>query len=215
MTDYQHSADLWDTMRTTRAFRSFTTDPVDDAVLARCLEAATWAPSGGNQQPWRFVVLRSPASRAALAVGASRALENISVTYKLSRPDANDDSTRARMARALFDLHEGAADVPAAVLFCARPLPMMERLQLGSNIYPAMQNFLLSARASGLGTLVTGWHQAAEAELRATVGVPEGWDLAGLVIVGTPVGKFGQVRRKPVAEVTALDTWEQPFIPRG
>jgi len=57
---------------------------------------------------------------------------------------------------------------------------------------------------------VTGWHQAAGAELRATVGVPEGWDLAGLAIVGTPVGKFSQVRRKPVAEVAALDTWDSP-----
>ncbi|MCU1346138.1 MAG: nox 2 [Acidimicrobiia bacterium] len=208
-------ADLWDTMRTTRAFRSFKDQPVDDALLGQCLEAATWAPSGGNQQPWRFVVLRSPESRRALALGAERALSNIAVSYKLDKPAPDDDSKRARMARALYSLHEGAADVPAAVMFCARPLPLMERLQLGSNIYPAMQNFLLAARASGLGTLVTGWHQAADAELRATVGVPAEWDIAALVIVGWPTAKFGPVRRKPVAEVTALDTWDQPLLTAG
>jgi nitroreductase len=203
---------LWDAMRTTRAVRRFTTDPVDDATLARCLEAATWAPSGGNQQPWRFVVLRSPASRAALSVGALRALETIATLYKLERPAPDDDSPRARSARALHDLHEGAANVPAAVLFCSRPIPLTPPLLLGANIYPAMQNFLLAARSSGLGTLVTGWHNAAEAELRQTVGIPEGWDLAGLVVVGYPAGKFGPVRRKPIAEVSALDTWDQPLI---
>jgi nitroreductase len=203
--------DVWETMRTARAFRAFRPDPVDDATLARCLEAATWAPSGGNSQPWRFVVLRSPEVREALAVGAGRSLETIKTSYRISRPAADDDSPRARMARALMDLHEGAADVPAAVLFCVQFLPQTPLLLQGANIYPAMQNFLLAARASGLGALVTGWHEGAQDELRAAVGIPDDWHLAGLVVVGWPKTKHGPVRRKPVAEVTALDTWDQPL----
>ena len=64
--------DLWEVMRTARAIRRFTERPVDDALLATCLEAATWAPSGGNQQPWHFVVMKSAAAREALTIGAAR-----------------------------------------------------------------------------------------------------------------------------------------------
>jgi len=208
----QPPADLWGTMRTARACRSFTADPVPAGLLARCLEAATWAPSGGNQQPWRFAVLQSPGARSAVALGASRSLVTIAETYRLTRPEPGDGSRRARMARSVFGLHETAAEVPAAVLFCTRKLPHVSPLLAGASIYPAMQNFLLAARASGLGALITGWHEAAEAELRETVGVPADWDLAALVVLGWPRNAFGPVRRKPVAQVSCLDTWQQPFI---
>ncbi|MCW2622914.1 MAG: nitroreductase [Frankiales bacterium] len=209
------STDVWETMRTARAFRTYRPDPVSDETLTRCLEAATWAPSGGNQQPWRFVVLRSPEVRQALAVGAMRSLAIIEENYGLTRPAPGDDSRQAKMSRALFNLHEGAADVPAAVLFCTRFLPRTPVLLQGANIYPAMQNFLLAARATGLGTLVTGWHEGAPDELRAAVGVPEEWHLAGLVVAGWPKGTHGPVRRKPVAQVTRLDTWDQPLVAAG
>ena len=71
------TADLWDVMSTARTIRRFTDEPVDDAILARCLQAATWAPSGANAQQWRFVVLRSPELRAVVATAAARALEAI------------------------------------------------------------------------------------------------------------------------------------------
>ena len=65
------SADIWEVMSTARTIRRFTDEPVDDATLARCLEAARWAPSGANAQGWRFVVLRSPEQRAVLAKAAA------------------------------------------------------------------------------------------------------------------------------------------------
>ena len=61
------SSDVWEVMSTARPIRRFTDEPVDDATLARCLEAARWAPSGANAQGWRFVVLRSPEQRAVVA----------------------------------------------------------------------------------------------------------------------------------------------------
>src|SRR3954452_10034504 len=129
------SADFWHVIRTTRAFRRFRSEPVDEVLLARCLEAATWAPSGGNQQPWRFIVLRSAEARAAVAVGAERALAGIKESYNIERPLAADTSRRARMARDLYAVHEGAAQVPAAILFCVRPLPLLDPLSVGANIY--------------------------------------------------------------------------------
>ena len=67
------SSDIWEVMSTARTIRRFTDEPVGDAVLARCLEAATWAPSGANVQAWRFVVLRSPEQRAVVAKAAAAA----------------------------------------------------------------------------------------------------------------------------------------------
>ena len=61
------TSDIWDVMATARTIRRVTDEPVDDATLTRCLEAATWAPSGANAQAWRFVVLRSPELRAVVA----------------------------------------------------------------------------------------------------------------------------------------------------
>ena len=204
--------DLWEAMSTARTIRRFRPDPVDDAVLARCLEAATWAPSGGNQQPWRFVVLRSPESRQALAVGAAHTLHGIEELYGLQRPAPDDRSRAARNARATFALHDGAAAVPAAVLFCMRELPSTPAFVQGGSIYPAMQNFLLAARACGLGACLTGWHIGAGDTFRDAVGIPEEWHLAGLVIVGWPEGEHGPVRRRPVADVAALDRWDSPYL---
>lgn len=205
------ASDVWEVMRTARAIRRFSDRPVDDALVTRCLEAATWAPSGGNQQPWRFVVMRSAESRALLERGAGLALQAIQEVYRLERPAPDDQSPRARNARPLFALHDGAADVPAAVLFCVRDQPKSTPLTLGSSIFPAMQNFLLAARASGLGACVTGWQVPVEEEFRAVLGVPDSWHLAALVIVGWPEGHHGPLRRKPVADVAALDRWDQPF----
>jgi nitroreductase len=202
-------SDVWEVMRTARAIRRFTPEPVDDAVLATCLEAATWAPSGGNQQPWHFVVMRSAAARDALTIGAARSLAVIERVYRLTRPEPDDVTPRARNARAMFALHDGAADVPAAVLFCVRGLPSTPPLALGGSIFPAMQNFLLAARASGLGACVTGWHVGADVEFRAALDVPDEWQLAGLVIVGWPAGRHGRLRRRPVREVASVDRWDQ------
>lgn len=69
------SSDVWEVMSTARTIRRFTDEPVEDVMLARCLEAARWAPSGANAQGWRFVVLRSPDQRAAVAKAAAQALQ--------------------------------------------------------------------------------------------------------------------------------------------
>ena len=66
------TSDVWVAMSTARTIRRFTHEPVDDATLARCLEAATWAPSGANAQAWRFIVLRSPEQRAGPSAPARR-----------------------------------------------------------------------------------------------------------------------------------------------
>src|SRR3546814_11888202 len=101
--------DIWEVMSTARTIRRFTDEPVDDAVLTRCLEAATWAPNGANAQAWRFVVLRSPEQRAVVAEAARRALAVIEPVYGMSRPADDDESRYARNNRATHELHDRAA----------------------------------------------------------------------------------------------------------
>jgi nitroreductase len=162
------SSDVWEVMSTARTMRRFTDEPVDDATLARCLRAATWAPSGANAQAWRFVVLRSPEQRAVVATAAARALEVIE-------------------------------------------LPNASELLLGGSIFPAMQNFLLAARAQGLGACLTSWASyGGERLLRNAVGVPDEWMMAGHIVVGWPKGTHGPVRRRPLAAAVNMDHWDQP-----
>jgi nitroreductase len=204
--------DLWEAMSTARSIRRFTTDPVDDALLGRCLEAATWAPSGGNQQPWRFVVLRSEPAREIVGAAAAATAAVAEQMYRIERPSPDDNSPRARNARAMFELHDTARDVPAAVLFCVKEQPRTPELLLGASIYPAMQNFLLAVRAVGLGACLTGWHLATQDRYRDVIGIPPDWQLAALVAVGWPASKHGPVRRRPVSEVAVLDRWDEPFL---
>ncbi len=79
-----------------------------------------------------------------------------------------------------------------------------------------MQNFLLGARALGLGACMPSWASyGGEAILRESVGVPDDWMLAGHIAVGWPRGKHGPVRRRPLADAVDLDRWDTPadFLP--
>lgn len=202
-------SDLWEVMSTARAIRRFTDEPVDDAVLRRCLEAANWAPSGANAQCWRFVVMRSAAQRRVIATAASRALKVIEPVYGMTRPAADDTSRRARSYRAIYELHDTAGD-RASVLFVQQKLPATDALQLGGSIYPAMQNFLLAARAQGLGACPTSWGAyGGEDLLRRAVGIPDEWIIAGHVVIGWPRGRHGPVRRHPLNDVVDIDYWNE------
>jgi nitroreductase len=207
LTMAEDSNDLWEVMSTARTVRRFTPAPVDDKILHRCLTAATWAPSGANAQCWRLVVLRSPEQRAVVAAAAARALAVIEPVYGMSRPLPTDHSPRARSYRAIYDLHDHAGD-HTSVLFVQQRLPATSDLLLGGSIFPSMQNFLLAARAQGLGTCPTSWTAyGGESLLREAVGIPDEWVLAGHVMVGWPRGKHGPVRRHPVESVVDVDRW--------
>ncbi|MVZ99760.1 nitroreductase [Actinomadura sp. LD22] len=201
------ATDVWTVMSTARTIRRFTGEPVDEATLGRCLQAATWAPSGANAQEWRFIVLRSPESRAVVAKAAEQALRVIEPVYGMTRPDEQDDSRRARADRATYELHDRAGEF-TSVLFTQKRFPTASELLLGGSIFPAMQNFLLAARAQGLGACMTSWASyGGEPLLREAVGVPDDWMLAGHIVVGWPRGRHGPVRRRPVAEVVYTDRW--------
>lgn len=204
--------DVWEVLSTARTIRRFTDESVDEATLTRCLEAATWAPNGANAQAWRFVVLRSAEQRAVVAEAARRALEVIEPVYGMTRPGDDDQSRRARNNRATYDLHDRAGEL-TSILFATYRYDTASELLLGGSIYPAMQNFLLAARAQGLGACLTSWASyGGEQLLRDAVGIPDDWLLAGHVVLGWPLGHHGPVRRRPLGDVVDLDHWDQPAV---
>lgn len=204
------SSDVWEVLSTARTIRRFTDHPVDDPTLTRCLEAATWAPNGANAQAWRFVVMRSPQARVAVAEAAREALRVIEPVYGMSRPADDDASRFARNNRATYELHDRAGEL-TSVLFTTIHYDSASEILLGGSIYPAMQNFLLAARAQGLGTCVTSWASyGGEALIREAVGVPDDHLLAGHVVIGWPQGRHGPVRRRPLGDVVDLDRWDAP-----
>ena len=180
--------DVWTVMSTTRTSGVSPTSRLGTPFLAKCLEAATWAPSGANAQGWRFVVLRSPEQRAVVGQAAAQALAVIEPVYGLTRPADDDHSRRARTNRATYEIHDRAGEF-TSVLFAQKRYPSASELLLGGSIFPAMQNFLLAARALGLGPASRSWASyGGEALLQGAVGVPPDWMLAGHIVVGWPLG---------------------------
>ena len=96
-------------------------------------------------------------------------------------------------------------------LFCVQPQAGASELQQGGSIFPAVQNFLLAARAQGLGAAITLWHDQCAPELRALVGIPDDWHIATLVTVGWPRGSHQPVRRKALCEVAVVDQWDRQW----
>jgi nitroreductase len=204
---------LLDGMSTTRSIRRFKPDPILDDLLRSVLEAATWAPSGSNTQNWRLLVIRDPEQRRKLGEVYRKGFFSF---YPAERLAAETDPSRRRMMTGAVYLAQNlGTEPPVLVMFC-QSAPRGDSLNSpsgrnpwtrGSSIYLAVQNLLLAARASGLGGCLTTVHLFHEAEARAILGIPDDVDTFALVPLGYPRDKFGPLRRKPVEEVTYLDTW--------
>lgn len=219
--------DVFEAMRTTRAVRRLRPDPIDEAVLKRVLEAATWAPSGGNRQPWRIVVVRSPQTKRALQqlyVGPWRAYSEASRKALAALPESSRKQGERNLAAADY-LAEHLHQAPVILVFCFDPKLLaitdakLERPSVvgGASLYPAVQNLLLACRTEGLGCVLTTLLCQSETEVRPLIGLPDGWGTAAFVPIGYPVGRGhgAPVRRQPVAEMVFAETFGQPlFEPR-
>jgi nitroreductase len=200
--------DLFEIMRTTRSMRRLKLDPVPNALLNRVLEAGTFAANGGNLQSWRFLVIRDPAIKAAAAVWYRKAWhEVVAPRYRADGPGSGTTPERfARMLAAAEHLADHLHEAPVWIVPClAGPRGS------GASIFPAVQNILLAARAVGLGATLTTLYLRHETETEAAMGIPEGHHSYAILPIGFPTGKFGSVRRAPLAEVAFQDRWGQAW----
>lgn len=200
------AAAVFEVMATNRAVRRFRDEPVPDELLRRVVEAATWAPSPQNRQPWEFLVLTSADALGVVAKAiGSRADELDDLAGQTSNPD------RQKMFSDVADLVRGIGSVPAVILVCGHPLgyasPAGSDAVLLSALHAASQNLLLGARSLGLGGVFTTLHAHGEAAIRDGLGIPSGLLIAGMIVLGWPAVAFGQVRRRPVDEVLHWQRW--------
>jgi nitroreductase len=205
------TSDLFEIMRTTRSMRRLKPDPVPDELVQKILEAGTYAPSGGNMQRWRFMVVKDAGVKATVGACYKRVWdETVGPRYRAGEPAPGTSRERfVRMLDAAQYLADHIHEAPVWIVPCmGGPTPTRTS---GSSVYPAVQNMLLAARALGLGATLTTLYLAFEREVDAAFGLPDDVHTYAILPIGYPMGRFGPVRRVSLGEVVYQDQWGQPF----
>ncbi len=196
---------LFEAIRTCRAIRRLKPDPVPEALIRKVCEAGTFAPSGGNRQPWIFVAVTDPERRAFIAERYRSAFQSyIAPAVRAAEAPDYPESKRRNM-RAAIHLAEHLHEAPVHLFVAGwtrRGEPQLQAL------YPAVQNILLACRAVGLGASLTTTHRAHQREIDEFLGLSEETPSCALIPIGWPLGKYGQPPRRSVDEVLFFDRVE-------
>ncbi|WKN50462.1 nitroreductase family protein [Nocardioides sp. Arc9.136] len=218
--------DLYDVMRTTAAVREFTDDPLPDEVLHRVLDAARFAPSGGNRQGTRVVVVRDRATRERLAELNEPAVRRYVAQQKAGEspwnpvhpPGPSAEEIAATRVPGAFTEPVLRAPVVLVVLVDLAVVAAMDQdldrvgIVGGASVYPLVWNVLLAARAEGYGGTITTMATAEEPAVKELLGVPETYALAAVVPLGRPVKQLTRLRRVPVEELAVRERFDgEPF----
>ena len=203
---------LFEAIYSQRAIRSFRPDPVPREVIEQILTAATKAPSGGNSQPWAFVVVQDPVARAEMAGYAREGFQRMYDIAK-SRLGPGDPEPFPKLGAMIASFET----IPALVVVCGvgdpdRPAGtgFDPSAQAGS-VFPAVQNLLLAARGLGVGaSLTTGWAKARMPDIRALLALPDHVTPYAFIPLGYPdKERYGPTTRRPLAEVVHWDTYSE------
>jgi nitroreductase len=215
--------DLYEAMRCAPTSRRFTAEPVPAATLKRALDNARFAPSGGNRQGWRVVVVRDEQRRRAirdLYLPRWRGyMEQTGGAQMLRSPD-DFDAARVRMVRRADEYAEHLAEVPVHLVVGVHlgdlavtdaELPR-QSIVGGASVYPFVQNVLLGLRAEGLGAAMTTLLVPAEADVRELLAIPDDIALAAHIGVGHRAEDWPKrLARKPVEEFAFAERFGEPF----
>jgi nitroreductase len=219
------SDELYELMRCAPSTRRFTDEPVDPAALHRALDNARFAPSGGNRQGWRVIVVSDQAARTRMrelyqppwneymvGTGGRAALD--------AGPDSGLSPARLRALRGADEYAQTFDRVPIHLVVCVAlaelavtdaALPRQSVVG-GTSIYPFVQNLLLGLRREGLGASFTTLIVPAEAELRELLGIPEELAVAGHIGVGHRADPWpSKLRRRPVQAFTYGERYGEPW----
>jgi nitroreductase len=213
--------DLDEALRTTFSCRDFTAEPLPDAVLTEILDRARFAPSGGNRQGWKVIVVRDAGTRAKLAklteFGAKRYVaqqkngENPWNTIDPPRVDAATIERTEPMPR----LVEPVLKAPVVLVICvdlkvvASTDQDLGRVGIisGASIYPFAWNLLLAARGRGYAGTITTLAVAQEPKVKELFGLPPHVAVAAVMPLGRPVKQLTKLTRKPVSEFAMRERW--------
>lgn len=214
--------ELYDVMRTTFAARQFTDDPVPDDIIHRILENARFAPSGGNRQGWRVVVVRDPGTRDALPDIIRPTMQRY-----IAQVQAGEAPWNTIHPTSLTDEQIAATEVPAPMIQALTQAPVLlfvfvdlsvvasfdrhlDRVGVisGGSVYPFVWNILLAARNEGYGGTLTTFAAGREGDLKALLAVPEQFAFAAMIPLGRPVKQLTKLSRKPVETFATIERFD-------
>lgn len=206
--------DVLEALYTTRAMRRVESTPIPTDVQALILDAAVRAPTGGNTQGWRFLLVDDQDLIAELAPLYRESIDLLwEHVYKdrLDAARANPDDPDSKQFERIVSSVEHAADQ-----FARYPLLLFGFVQhdpTGGSIFPAIWSAMLAARSRDVGSTLTSVLLFKSAEVLGLLGVPsdEGWIMAGCVTFGYPTGRWGVAARRPVEEVAHRNRWSEPL----
>ena len=193
---------FFEAARSQRGTRRFAPDAVSDETLDRILQAATWAPSGSNRQPWHFIVVRDEATKRRMGELYRQGMSSMSGKEPVSPAPLGPGEPP------IFS--DDLASVPVVIMVCLETWNARGRENLlGAHIFPAVQNLMLGAAALGLGTRLTTIWQHRDAEMKVLLGIPDGVETMAMIPLGYPGGDdhLGGSNRKPLGEVVHRDRW--------
>ncbi|MEU9888870.1 nitroreductase family protein [Sphaerisporangium sp. NPDC051011] len=198
---------LLDAMSTCRSIRRLSPEPVPDDLLRELVRYATYAPSPGNSQLWRFIIVTDPEDRRWFRDMLVEAVgERVAWV-----PEDDDTSVRARNQRMYRRFILDFDKIPAFIITTVEnAFPSAEAPDpqfMWSSVFAATQNLLLAARALGLGAAMTTNHKENEPAVRQRFGIPDNVGIGATVPIGYPVGKYGPLLRRPVGEVISWNRW--------
>ena len=202
---------LLEGLRTTRAIRRLRPDPVPPALIRKVCEAGTFAPSGGNRQPWKFVAVTDPERRRWVADRYRPVFQNyIAPAVERAESDPEFPERKKRMQRAAIHLAEHLHEAPVHLFVAGWTRRGEEQTQA---LYPAAMNILLACRAVGLGASLTTLHRAFGRECDEWLGLPENCPTSALIPIGWPLGRYGRPPRKPVDDVLFWERFDRERDP--
>lgn len=202
--------DIIEALYTTRAMRRVKPDPIPEEVQKRILDAAIRAPSGGNMQGWKFLLIDDPAVRGELGELYRKCMDVLwGAVYKdrvdaaRANPDADESREFEKMYKSAEWLGNHFGEVPLILL------SFVQHDTSGGSIYPATWSAQLAARAEGVGSALTSVFMLQGDAVLDVVGVPkdEGWLFVNCVTFGYPKGRWGVAPRRPVHEVAYRNRW--------
>jgi nitroreductase len=200
--------ELTEVMRSAASVRRFRPDPVPDDVLYRVLDAARFAPSGGNRQGWRVVVVKDATTRRLLRDLYLRSWTELHqpVFRGMGRGPSPADAYAEHLDE--VPVHLIVLVERASLVTTIAPLDE-SRIVAGASIYPFVHNVALVLRAEGLGTTLSTVLVPLEAEVEQLLGIPPEFALAAHLGVGWPAeGHPSRLRRRPVEEFATRDRFD-------
>ena len=214
--------ELNEVMRTTFAAREFTGEDLPDAVLYEILDTARFAPSGGNRQGNRVIVVRDPHTRARLGHLSEPAAKRYMAQIALGESPWNtvvpskvtpEQVERTPPARRLTEPFRTASVVLVFLVdlkVVASTDQFLDRVGVisGASIYPFVWNVLLCARQAGFGGTITTLAVAEEPALRDLLHIPDDYAVSALVPLGRPAQQLTKLKRRTVEEIATRERFD-------